>query len=259
LRKTFSQGLQFQGSYTWSKCMSDETSGTPGAGPAGAGQLTNSGDPGNRAQMRGLCDFLRPQRFVVNYTYELPGYKGGNRFLSKSLSGWSVSGVTTAQNGPPLTITDTRGGAIYGFASFQGQTAGSSRGQMCPGKTSADVTTSGTVESRLGNYLNASAFCPVPIVGAINGVGGATGWGNTGRGISLGPGQFNSDISIAKKTVVGGLQENGLLEFRAEFFNAFNHPQFGLPNQNVASAAFGTITSTTVGPRVIQFALRYAF
>jgi hypothetical protein len=55
------------------------------------------------------------------------------------------------------------------------------------------------------------------------------------------------------------LREDANLEFRAEFFNALNHPQFGIPNVTSSSSAFGTITSTTVGPRVIQFALRYAF
>ena len=258
-RKTFSHGLQFQAGYTWGKCLSDETTGSPGAAAGGAGQLTNSGDPGNRAQQYGPCDYFRPQRLVVNYTYQFPGYKGGNKVISKALTGWSVSGVTTVQDGYPLTIIDAKGGAVFGFSSFNGQQAGASRSQMCPGMTYADVLTSGSIESRLNGYFNSAAFCATPVVGAINGIGGATGWGNSGRGIVLGPGQFNWDFSLSKRTVVGGFHENANLEFRRGNLNAMNHPQFGIPNVTSSSSAFGTITSTTVGPRVIRFALRYGF
>jgi hypothetical protein len=90
-------------------------------------------------------------------------------------------------------------------------------------------------------------------------VGGATGYGNAGRGIVRGPGQFNFDVSILKKTEVGGLSEHAYLEFRADFFNAFNHPQFGNPGVNVTQPSFGVITTTNVGPRIVQFGLRYNF
>jgi hypothetical protein len=77
----------------------------------------------------------------------------------------------------------------------------------------------------------------------------------------LGPPQHNWDLNIAKTTVVGGLRENATLQFRAEFYNAFNHPQFGNPagsNFN-ALGTFGRITSMAVNPRLIQFALKYSF
>jgi hypothetical protein len=122
------------------------------------------------------------------------------------------------------------------------------------------LTTRGSVESRLNNYFNASAICTIPVVGAVNGVGGGTGYGNLGRNILVGPGQVNFDAAILKKTTVGGLHENAYLEFRSEFYNLANHPQFANPAANAGSAAtFGVITATTVSPRIIQFALRYAF
>jgi len=131
---------------------------------------------------------------------------------------------------------------------------------MCPGATYGDIATQGSVKDRLTSYANIAAFCPVPVVGQVNGTGGATGYGNTGRGILLGPGQHNWDFAGSKKTRVGGLRESAYLEFRAEFFNAFNHAQFSNPATNVASpATFGIISTTSVGPRIIQFALRYAF
>ena len=62
-----------------------------------------------------------------------------------------------------------------------------------------------------------------------------------------------------KRTPLHLLGEAGNVEFRTEFFNAFNHTQFSNPSANVSSAAFGTITSTAVNPRIIQFALKLNF
>ena len=91
--------------------------------------------------------------------------------------------------------------------------------------------------------------------------GKATGYGNSGLGIVLGPGQFNWDISINKSTKVGGIREDGTLIFRTEFYDAFNHPQFANPASLNASvpASFGHITALSVNPRLIQFGLKYQF
>ncbi len=250
LRKIFSHGLQLQAAYTWGRGFSDLVGAAIGGG---VGLTSNSNDPQNRAQMYGPSDFNRPQRLAVNYVYQLPSFRSQKGFAGKALSGWGLSGVTTIQTGSPLTLTDSRGGVVYGSIA-------TSRAQICPGKTYDDILTSGSVNSRVTGFFNPGTFCPVPVIGQVNGVGGATGYGNTGRGIVLGPGQANFDVAATKRTVVGGFNENGYLEFRAEFFNAMNHPQFSNPATNVGSAAtFGVITSTSVGPRIIQFALRYAF
>lgn len=155
-----------------------------------------------------------------------------------------------------MTLLDSLGGAVYGFA-------GTSRAQLCPGFTAATVQTSGSVESRLNNFFNLNSVadtsakaCTMPV---LDGVPGATLYGNTGRALFLGPGQFNWDISIVKTTVVGGIREGAYLEFRTEFFNAFNHAQFSNPGASVTGSTFGVISSTTVAPRIMQFALRYAF
>jgi hypothetical protein len=87
----------------------------------------------------------------------------------------------------------------------------------------------------------------------------ATNFGNSGPGIAFGPGQNNSDIAIIKRTAVGWLGESGNVEFRTEFFNAFNHPQFNNPNTNVSNPTFGRITGTSVNPRIIQFGLKVNF
>jgi hypothetical protein len=86
-------------------------------------------------------------------------------------------------------------------------------------------------------------------------------YGNSGFGTVLGPGQFNWDISLVKTTKVGGINENASLVFRSEFFNAFNHAQFNPPVSNDVStgSTFGLINTTSVSPRLIQFALKYVF
>jgi hypothetical protein len=131
---------------------------------------------------------------------------------------------------------------------------------MCPGATYADIATPGDLTSRIGGisggpgYFNRSAFCAPPAAG--NG----TGYGNSGIGVLLGPGQFDWDISAAKTTRVGGIHENATLQFRAEFFNFFNHPQFNNPAIDVNQPfTFGQITGMSVNPRLIQFALKYSF
>src|SRR4030095_13173630 len=109
-------------------------------------------------------------------------------------------------------------------------------------------------------FFNPAAFCPPTAIG--NG----TDFGNTGVGIVRGPGQANFDFSISKETPIN---ENQKIQFRTEFFNLFNHPQFalttgaaGINNQSLyanSAALFGVITGTSVNPRLIQFALRYQF
>jgi hypothetical protein len=217
--------------------------------------------------MKGPSDFIRPQRLSVNYTYQFPTFHGNQGLEGRALSGWTVSGVTTIQDGEPMTLTDSHGGGAYGFA-------GASRAELCPGMTIADLVTPGSIESKLNDYFNEAALadtsqtpagCALPIVGAFPSPGpgipaspGGTGYGNLRRGILLGPGEDNYDISLAKHTRVGIIRENADLEFRAEFFNAFNKSQFTAPSQAVVGA-FGVISSTSVASRIIQFALRYNF
>src|SRR6266436_2959494 len=87
----------------------------------------------------------------------------------------------------------------------------------------------GSVQSRLGGlsggpgYINAAAFGPLPVIGD------GTGFGSSGIGILRGPDQFNFDAAAIKTTRVGGLREEATLQFRAEFFKIFNHPQFANP------------------------------
>jgi hypothetical protein len=128
------------------------------------------------------------------------------------------------------------------------------RVQMVAGCTYSQLATPGSIQHRLTNYFNQSCISPTwPIIGS-DGIG--TAFGNSGVGIVTGPDQNNFDISLQK---VLPMSESRSFVFRAEFFNAFNHPQFANPDVNTSDSSFGTITSTSINPRVIQLAVKFMF
>ena len=255
VRKQLSHGVSVQAAYTWSKSLTDLI-----------GYGANGNDASDVRQQYGPAYYNRPQRFIVNYSWDLPfGHPAG--VLGKLAEGWNLSGVTVAQDGTPLTLTDSRAGTIFGVSgpsptspTLSTVTFGAfnvGRAQMCNGASYGSITTSGGIESRLGGasggpgYLSASAICAPPAIG--NGFG----YGNSGVGILLGPPQFNWDLSLVKTTRI---TERQTIQLRTEFFNAFNHPQFNNPGTAISTAAtFGVITSESVNPRLIQFALKYSF
>ncbi|MBV8903106.1 MAG: hypothetical protein JOZ22_05670, partial [Acidobacteriia bacterium] len=240
----------------------------------------NSNLSSSLGQQYGPSFFNRPQRFIFNYQWDLP--TGSLRGVARTiLGGWNLSGVFTWQDGVPWTFVDGSAGTAYG-TNGTGPTSGFGRAQLCPGMTYGNIATPGGIESRLGGYsggpgyFNANAFCPAPAI-MPDGVTittqaacptCATLFGNSGPGILLGPGQFNIDSTLAKRFRI---TERVNLQFRAEFFNLLNHPQF-----SDISAAGGTggvvgfvpqplnpgssiITSTSVNPRVIQLGLKLLF
>jgi len=100
----------------------------------------------------------------------------------------------------------------------------------------------------------------------VDGIG--TAFGNSGTGIVDGPGQANLDIAFSKGVPLKWIRENCLLTFRAEFYNAFNHPQFANPNTQIGNAAVGTISAMLSSPscslcgttaRQVQLGLKVRF
>jgi hypothetical protein len=123
--------------------------------------------------------------------------------------------------------------------------------ELVPG---CKLSTSGSVQSRLNNWINPSCIAQYPTIGDD---GVATDFGNSRMGILHGPSQANADLSIMK---VFSVTERAKMEFRTEFFNAFNHAIFADPDNTVSDVgSFGHITSTISNPRVIQFALKLSF
>ena len=124
----------------------------------------------------------------------------------------------------------------------------------------SQVNTSGSVQSKMDNYINQSCFItPTGSTHYLAAVDGGTAFGNTRPGIIHGPGQNSTDLSLIKNFSLRWPNEKAGVEFRAELFNAFNHPQFGDPGNGVDGASFGQITNTSVAPRIAQFALKLSF
>jgi hypothetical protein len=243
--KRVSKGFQFQVSYTFSKTL-DNVPASTGSNSVWGGFFSNNSYDNRQAW--GPSDFNRPHRLVISYLWALPRFHAGQGFAGTALSGWGLSGVTTFQSGHSMTILDSSAGTIYGASFFFWQT----RGQLCDGTSPDQAATSGSVTSRLNDYLNPNAFCAPPTIGD------GTGFGNSGRGVVRSPDQRNFDFAITKDTPLK-FKETTNLQFRAEFFNAFNTPQFGDPGLTLPFANFGQITTTTVAPRLIQLALKFSF
>jgi len=241
LRKQYANRLSFQVAYTWSHSIDDVAAGNPGRN-APIGNYT--GDIYNHRANRGSSSFDRTHRVVASYLYELPGF-AGNHALNNVLGGWAISGVSTIQSGLPFSITDSTAGNITGSSGYA---------QFVAGKGASDAALSGRTQDRLTKYFDTSVF------GAPPALGNGFLFGNAGRSILRGPGQVNFDMALRKDFKTTRLTENGNLEFRTEFFNVFNHPQFGNPGTGRTSpSSFGVISTTVVAPRIIQFALKYMF
>jgi hypothetical protein len=293
LKHQFSHGLTLQASYTWSKLITDINASQAGAGIATPGNVlsgsASSNDPLNFRQQYGLAAFNRPQRFVVSYSYQIP-YKSEG-WKEKAFGGWSISGVTTIQDGLPFSITDGANGnqatLLYGAslpATGPVDRAELSTPVNCNAvtgncKSGVSLRAPGSILSNTEKalpILAAGAFTTAPLfggtpssaagpyTGACTGdnpqfLGCGTGFGNSGVGITSCCTQLNFDAAIIKNTVVGGLREGATLQFRTEFFNLWNHAQFNEPGNAFDGANFGVITSSAVPGRVMQFGLKYSF
>ena len=260
--KRLSSGLQFLAAYTFARAYND-------AFVTDASGFGFSGNQNNRRANYGRdVSSNREHRFVLSYVYDLPKPQRFNSFVNNLLGGWSLAGVTTIQSGLPLSLFGNNGLNAFGVTG--------DRAQLAPGCTHADLVTSGSVTSRLGGsslgsgYFNTSCIARAnpnaplgptnPAVWPVIEAGStATNFGNSGVGIVTGPGQNNSDIAIIKRTPIGWLREGANIEFRTEFFNAFNHTQFANPDSSVTSATFGVVSATSVNPRIIQFGLKLNF
>lgn len=239
VERRMSKGLTVTAAYTVSKQIDDmipSVNGFPGESFSGA-------PPQNFYNLRGeraLTSWDTPQTLVLSYLYELPFGPGkplvnGGGVLGYIVGGWQINGNTTFQSGFPLQINGGNG-------------SGSFAGTQRPNWNGANATLSGPPAERLLRYFDTSAFSfNAPFT-----------FGNTPRMMPnlRCPGVANFDISVFKNTQI---TERIRLQFRAEAFNAFNRVQFGVPNTNINSTAFGVISNQQNIPRNIQLALRLTF
>lgn len=239
MQRRMSHGLQVQASYTFSKTLTDDTGNGTFPGTGGI-----SGDATNPRQGYGPASYETPQRFVANFLWQLPVKLSG--VPGYALRGWGVSGVVTTQSGNPQTFSDTVYTNIYGNTA--------SRAQMCPGSTYSSIRVPGKIENNLNHYYNVNAInCAPPAIG--NGYG----FGDSGVGVVLGPPERDADLSVSRTFKVPGPSESNNVMFRAEFYNAFNVPNFTAPSTSGSSSSFGQVTSMSVEPRLVQFGLKYLF
>lgn len=243
LTKRMTHGLQFLASYTFSKTLDTDGANINGTS---AGTALTLGDQNSAAQRWGRASFDRTHRLVLSTTWMLPSPAGSLR--RAVLGDWSLAAIATVQSGSALTIADTNSTNIFGISEDRAQLSGT-----C---SKSQFVRSGSVESKLNGYFNNSCFTTPPIIGG-DGVG--TGFGNTATGLVNGPGQANLDIALSKAVRLNWPAKESTLRFRAEFYNALNHPQFANPDSNFTSPTFGIITATAVNARVGQLALRFAF
>jgi hypothetical protein len=280
-----SNRAQFLAAYTYAKSVDNASGLGGGAGISGVvntGAVNDSGpilgnqnDPGAN---RGVSDFDRTHRVVLSYVWELPkpSFAGHSRSGRLAFWNWQSSAILTAMSGLPIDIVDTGAGSLYGLANGGNPLA---RPSLVTGASCKNATQ----DVPAGYFFNSTVFVR-PIVQAgqpIRSSGGVamaslvgTDIGNVGRNCLRGPRQVSLDFSLTKLFPVS---EAHAFEFRTEFFNLFNHPNFANPISNlnalIASGGridpttgqvlnagnFGRIVSTSNNPRIIQFALKFNF
>jgi hypothetical protein len=190
----------------------------------------------------GLSQINNNQNFTASVIYELPFGKGkmfGNSWntpMDKVLGHWEINIIEKAVSGFPVFIVDSANASGVNFSN-------NGNSLIRPNQTCS--ANSGS--QSLAQYFNTSCFS-APAAGEL---------GNASRTPVSGPNFVNTDFSVIKHIPV---TETMRIDFRAEFFNLFNHAQFGQPGSDVNSpTTFGVINSTVNTPRVIQFALKVAF
>jgi Carboxypeptidase regulatory-like domain len=190
----------------------------------------------------GLSQINLNQTFTASLIYELPFGKGKhigsswNGAVNQILGGWEVTVIERATSGFPVFVVDSNNQSGVNF-----ENNGNRLNR--PNQTCAPF--SGT--STLGQFFNTSCYS-APVSGEL---------GNASRTPLSGPGFVNTDFSVIKHFMLP--REGMRLDFRSEFFNLFNHAQFGQPGGDINSTTFGVINTTVGNPRVIQFALKLAF
>ncbi|HZN12497.1 MAG TPA: hypothetical protein VFC61_12515, partial [Blastocatellia bacterium] len=244
LEKRFSAGLTGMVSYTWGKALTgspDHISTSGGGAGVDVGVFKEPQDGNNLRAERGLAEFDIKQRLAMSYVYELPfgrGRRWGNdwhRAADLALGGWQVTGIHVVQSGLGLT------------ANLGGSTVLNLGGERRARPNLIGDPILPDSERRVERWFNTDAFAafsPAPQA-----------FGNAGVGIMRGPGLVNFDFTLAKNF---NLTERQYIQFRTEFFNAFNRANFGPPNISRDSSGFGQIL-TAANARIIQFALKLYF
>ena len=222
----------------------------------------------NLSADRGLSSFHSEHRFVGSPIYALPLGKNqrwlkGRGTLAALAGNWRLSVITTLQTGKPFTVNRGMDQSMSGTAGlgifadrpnliadpFRAGPVAANPDPLCR----TTISNGGRAADRVRTtqtWFNACAFASPGVA-----------FGNAGRNAFIGPGLANSDISALKEIEIG--REGHRFQFRVDFFNLFNHPNFDLPHRIFDSRTFGEVRSSNANgdnpPRQIQLALRYSF
>lgn len=260
-------GLSGFTGYTWSKSLDDASD----AIDFNFSTVAFPQDSNNLHADHGPSNFDTRHRFTAAFSYDLPGFGGHKRLTN----GWQLNTIVTAQSGRPVPIVSSNDTSALPNPNFNTRSNFHQRPNLVPG-VNPIVSDWESAPDTIG-YLNPAAFVQ-PAAGTF---------GNLGRNAIFGPHYWNADFAVSKSTRVF---ERMNLQFRAELFNIFNHPNFALPNffinpglvdngtpgnpaiapNPTASANQGLITQTPDqaqtnpglgggGPRVVQVGLKLIF
>ena len=225
-QKRTGMGLSFLASYTWSKTLDDISH-----------IVYPYSDNLNRAVSSGFTLVDVPQNLVLSYTYELPFGKGkrllnnSSSLISQVASGWTASGISTFQSGPPL--------AVNVASSLLNNNGGANEANIICQSVGQPKT--------VNQWFNTGCFAdPAPYT-----------FGNAGVGHIRAPGINNWDFSLAKVASLGS--EHRQLKLEADVFNLFNTAHFAAPNTTLDTASFGAISSDRLPPRYIQLGAKFTF
>ena len=230
------EGLNFGVSYTWSKTLTNSATDRSNA----------PYDTYNLSGEYGPAAFSIGQILVINYVYDLPFYRSQQGVVGHVLGGWEVSGISAFQSGFPTTVRQFNDP----FNSFD-WAAGTPN--TYPGGIGIDPSPVAPRPDRIGGCSGPKTFNQYINTAAFTDAAGH--FGDSGTGVCTGPGLNNWDISAIKNIKVS---ERFRMQFRSEFFNAFNHESFNSFDSEVDHATFGRLNGGH-DPRIIQLGLKLVF
>ena len=248
-------GLNFAASYTFSKSI-DDTSAVLGGIPGGAGAILQAfaQNPLDERAEKAASTFDVKHVFSVSVFQALPFDKVGFlQPLSPYVTrGWQLLNITTILSGPPFTV----------FSGIQQTSAGAGGTDRPDLLAMPDFSTSRTRREDyfgLGDNNNSFFLIPINVPGGTGPNSGT--FGTLGRNTFRAPGYKQFDFALIKNTPFGrrGKSDLGMVEFRAEIFNAFNTVNFSLPSNTVLGSGFGVISRTAGNSRQIQLSLKLIF
>ncbi|OFV97083.1 MAG: hypothetical protein A3F68_04190 [Acidobacteria bacterium RIFCSPLOWO2_12_FULL_54_10] len=249
VEQRYNNGLNYNVSYTFSKNLDTIGIGNKCGELSGAGGTFYVYNLYDIAADKSLSNLHVPHNFTLSFGYQLPFGSGrpiGSDWggvLNALAGGWQVNGIATTRTGVPIKVANNFDRAGNGSGNI------ADRPDLAPGRNNNPINENWTVDA----YFDPSAYVLQP----------AGFYGNLARLPLFSPGITNVNFSVFKQFAVGEAQD---LEFRAEYFNMPNHPNFGNPGNTIftnaagnRSATVGQITSMRTSPRQIQFGLKFTF